>query len=371
MLKKSLFALAGLVVIFGTIVVIKKKQFGPKPAFAFPPEAITSAVAAAQEWEQTVHAVGTLRAHQGVTVASEGQGTVKRLAFESGARVAAGDILLELDADVERAQLASAAARAELAAINAVRARELRASRTIAQSELDAAEATQRQAVADVESLQATLEKKTVRAPFPGRTGIRLVNLGQFLDRGAPIVTLQALDPIFVDFSLPQQRIAEVRTGYLVHLALDARPGVAFEGRVTAISPQIEASTRTFRVEATLGNADEQLSPGMFASVQVIAPATKAVVAIPSTAIYYQPFGDSVFVVKETKDAAGRPVKQVEQRFVRVGEARGDFVQILTGVQPGEEIATSGLFKLSNGRSVFVDNSLAAPVSLTPRPGNS
>lgn len=371
MFKKSLFAFAGLVVIFGAIVVIKQKQLGPKPVFAFPPEAITSAVAAAQEWEQTVHAVGTLRAHQGVTVASEGQGTVKRIAFESGARVAAGDILIELDADVERAQLAAAEARAELAVINATRARELRASRTIAQSELDAAEATHRQAIADVASLRATLEKKTVRAPFPGRTGIRQVNLGQFLDRGAPVVTLQALDPIHVDFSLPQQRIAEVRTGYAVRLTLDARPGVAFAGRVTAISPQIDASTRTFRVEATLANPDEQLSPGMFATVQIVAPTTKAVVAIPSTAIYYQPFGDSIFVVKEGKDAAGHPVKQVEQRFVRLGEARGDFVQLLTGAQPGEEIATSGLFKLSNGRAVLVDNSLAAPVSLTPRPGNS
>ena len=224
----------------------------------------------------------------------------------------------------------------------------------------------------DVKSLQATLEKKSMRAPFTGRVGIRTVNLGQFLDRGNPIVTLQALDPIHVDFWLPQQRVPEIKVGYTVRLAIDARPGVVFEGKVAAISPEIDATSRTVRVEATLANADEQLSPGMFVNVSVVAPEKTGVVAIPAMAIYYQPYGDTVFVAKETKDAkSGQTVKIAEQRFVKVGESHGDFVNILSGVKPGEEVVTTGAFKLSNGRKLFIDNSLAPKAELAPKPANT
>ncbi len=372
MLKKLGFALCGLFLVFGTIFLIKKKQFTPPPPYEMPPESVTTGVVQAQEWERVVAAVGSLRADQGVTVPSEGQGTVKRIAFESGARVQAGDVLLELDSEVERAQLNSAQARAELTQINLNRARELWDRQAISKSDFDSAEAAFKQATADARSLEATIAKKAMRAPFTGRTGIRLVSLGQFLDRGNPIVTLQALDPIHADFSLPQQRVAEIKAGYDVRVTLDAKPGRVFTGKITAISPEIDSTTRTARVESTLSNADEELTPGMFVNVEVIAPGKTAVVAIPSTAVYYQAFGDTVFVVKDVRDEkTGQVAKRAEQRFVKLGEARGDFVRVLSGVKAGEEVVTSGVFKLSNGTKLFVDNSLAPKPELAPKPKNS
>jgi membrane fusion protein, multidrug efflux system len=372
MFKKFVIAGLGLAIVFGVIFAVKKKQFAPPPPFEMPPESVTSGTAQAQEWEHVVTAVGSLRADQGVTVPSEGQGTVKHIAFESGAAVKAGDVLVELDSQVEQAQLASAQARAELLRVNLDRAKELWGRQAISKSDYDSAEAAFKQASADVNSIQATLDKKTMRAPFSGRTGIRLVNLGQFLDRGNPIVTLQSLDPIHADFSLPQQRFGDVKVGYAVQVTLDARPGAVFSGKVTAISPEIDSTTRTFRVETTFANADEQLSPGMFVNITVVAPDKTSVVAIPSTAVYYQPFGDTVFVVKTVKDEkTGQPVKRAEQRFVKLGEARGDFVRVLSGIAAGEELVTSGAFKLSNGMKLIIDNSLAPQAELAPKPKNS
>jgi membrane fusion protein (multidrug efflux system) len=268
--------------------------------------------------------------------------------------------------------LASAQARAELARLNLERAKELWERNAIAKSEFDATDAAFKSATADVASIQANIEKKLVRAPFAGRTGIRMVNLGQFLDRGNPIVTLQSLDPIHVDFSLPQQRLAEVRAGYEVRVTSDALPGRVFNGKVTAINPEIDASTRTFRVQATFANADESLSPGMFVNVQVVAPDKIDVVAVPATAVYFQAFGDSIFVAVEKKDEkSGQMVKRAEQRFVRLGEARGDFVVVESGVKAGEEVVTSGVFKLSNGTKLAIDNSLAPAASLAPKPKNT
>lgn len=373
MTKRFAYVIAALVVaILAVVVLIKKKQFAPPPPWEPLPEAVTSARAEAQEWERVVAAVGSLRADQGVVVPSEGQGAVRAIRFESGSRVEAGAVLVELDADVERAQLAAAQAGAELARLNAARARELWERRAVAQSELDAAEAAAKSAAANVAALEAAIAKKVVRAPFAGRTGIRQVNLGQFLDRGNPVVTLQSLDPIHVDFALPQQRRADLRTGFAVRVAADALPGRVFTGTITAVSPEIDRATRTLRVQATLANADEALSPGMFVNVTVVAPERKAVVAVPATAIYYQAYGDSIFVVVEQKDPrTGEVVKRAEQRFVRLGEARGDFVAVESGVAAGEEVVTSGAFKLSNGTRLVIDNSLAPTPQLAPRPANS
>ena len=372
MFKKFIFAFIALAIVIGAIVAIKARQFAPPPPFEFPPESVTTAKAEAQEWDRGVNAVGSLRADQGVTVSSEGQGIVKHIAFESGARVKVGDVLIELDAEVERAQLAAMQAKAALAEVNIARARDLRERNVISKSEFDAVEATSKQSLADVNSLQAVLEKKTMRAPFSGRVGIRTINLGQFLDRGNPIVTLQALDPIHVDFWIPQQQVSEVAPGYAARITIDARPGMVFEGKIAAVSPEIDATNRTVRVEATFANADEQLSPGMFVNVQVVAPQKTPVIAIPTMAIYYQPYGDTIFVAKETKDAtSGQMVKIAEQRFVKIGETKGDYVNILSGVQPGEEVVTAGAFKLSNGRKLHVDNSLAPKVELAPKPANT
>lgn len=372
MFKKFVLAFIGLAVVLGTIVAIKARQFAPPPPFEFPPESVTTAHAEAQEWDHGVNAVGSLRADQGVMVSSEGQGVVKLIGFESGARVKAGDVLVELDSAVERAQLAAMQAKAELAEVNIARARDLLERNVISKSEFDAVDATNKQSLADVKSLQAALEKKTMRAPFSGRVGIRTVNLGQFLDRGNPIVTLQALDPIHVDFWLPQQQVSEIAPGYTARVTIDAHPGVVFEGKIAAISPELDATSRTVRVEATLANADEQLSPGMFVNVQVVAPKKTHVVAVPTMAIYYQPYGDTIFIAKETKDAhSGQMVKIAEQRFVKVGETKGDFVNILSGVQAGEEVVTTGVFKLSNGRKLHIDNSLAPKAELAPKPANT
>jgi membrane fusion protein (multidrug efflux system) len=372
MKKKFLFALLGLGVVFGAIFLVKKKQFAAPPPFQMPPEGVTTAAVMAQDWDHTINSVGTLRADQGVTVSSEGQGAIRKIAFESGAVVKAGDVLVELDTDVERAQLEAAQSRAELSRLTLERARSLWDRAAMAKSEFDTADAAFKQAVADVESLKAVLEKKTMRAPFSGRVGIRQVNLGQFLDRGNPIVTLQALDPIHVDFSLPQQRLADCKVGYVARVTSDSRPGLVFTGTITAISPQIDATTRTITVEATFKNADEQLSPGMFVNVEVVAPEQDHVVAIPATAVYYQAFGDSVFVVKDVKDEkTGQVSKHAEQRFVRLGRTQGDFVAVLSGVKDGEEVVTTGAFKLSNGTTLLIDNSLAPKAELQPTPKNS
>lgn len=373
MTKKFAYVILGLVVaILAVVVVIKMKQFAPPPPWEPMPEAVTTARAEAQEWERLVTAVGSLRADQGVVVPSEGQGAVRAIRFESGQKVEAGAVLVELDADVERAQLAAAQADAELSRLNAGRARELWERRAIAQSELDAAEAAAKSALANVAALEAAIAKKTVRAPFAGRTGIRMVNLGQFLDRGNPVVTLQSLDPVHVDFSLPQQRRADLSPGFAVRVTVDALPGRTFAGTVTAVSPEIDRATRTLKVQATLANAGEELSPGMFVNVAVVAPERKAVVAVPATAIYYQAYGDSIFVAVEKKDEkTGETVKRAEQRFVRLGETRGDFVAIESGVQAGEEVVTTGAFKLSNGTKLVIDNSLAPQPQLAPKPANT
>lgn len=373
MSKKFAYIIAGLVAaILVAVVLVKKKQFQPPPAFEFPPEAVTTAVAQSQEWERLVNAVGSLRADQGVIVPSEGQGAVRQICFESGQKVGAGALLVELDADVERAQLASAQARAELARLNVERARELWGRNAIAKSELDAADAAFKGAASDVLSLEAAIAKKSVRAPFAGRTGIRQVNLGQFLDRGNPVVSLQSLDPILVDFALPQQRLAEVRHGHQVRVTADALPGRVFVGTINAINPEVDSATRTVRVQATLANADEALNPGMFVNVQVVSPQKRSVVIVPATAVYFQAYGDSIFVAAQRKDEkSGQTVKVAEQRFVRLGEHRGDFVAIDSGIAAGDEVVTSGAFKLSNGTKLAVDNSLAPAASLAPKPKNS
>lgn len=373
MSKKFAYLIAaGVLAIVVVVVLVKMKQFAPPPPWEPMPEGVTSARAEAQEWERLIPAVGSLRADQGVTVSSEGQGAVRHIRFESGQKVAAGDLLVELDTDAERAQLASAQARAELARLNVARARELFERSAIAKSEFDAAEATAKGAEADVAALQAVIAKQGIRAPFTGRTGIRQINLGQFLDRGNPVVSLQSLDPIHVDFSLPQQRLSEVRTGYKVRLTSDAVPNRVFEGTITAINPQIDTATRTFRIQATLANADEALSPGMFVNVQIVAPEKRKVVAVPSTAVYFQAYGDSIFVAVEKKnEKTGQMEKYAEQRFVRLGESRGDYIAIEQGVQPGEEVVTSGAFKLSNGTKLLIDNSLAPATKLAPTPANT
>ncbi len=363
MLRAFLLVFVILGVVVMGVLTVKKKQFEPPPPFAFPPETVTSHIAEELQWQDSISSVGTLRASQGAIISAEVSGTIWEIHFQSGQTVAKGDLLFELDTSSEQAELASAEATLNLAQLNLKRAQELRQSRTISQSELDTVVAQASEAKAEVNRISANLDKKRVVAPFSGRLGIRQVDIGEYLNPGTAVVSLQSMDPIYVDFSLPQQQISKVNEGYSIRLALDTYPDLQFKGNVEAIDPDLDETNRMFRVRAALANKQGMLRPGMFANVEVVQPQPSTVVAVPSTSVYYQAYGNTIFVIK---DKEGQSV--VEQRFVKLGKAIGDFVSISEGIQAGEEVVTSGVFKLSNGRSVTVDNSKAFEVSMNPQP---
>ncbi len=338
-------------------------------AFVPPPETVSSFAARAEKWQETLDAIGSITAVQGVNVTTEIAGTVREIAFESGAVVAPGDLLVRLDTSSEEAQLRAIEAQTDLARINAERVRRLRADSTVSQSELDTAESTLSQDQANADAIRAAIGKKTIRAPFAGKLGIRLVNLGEYLDTGKPIVSLQSLSPVYVNFSLPQQELARIKTGMRVRLTTDTYADRQFEGALTAINPELDPSTRSIGLQATLENADQLLRPGMFARVQVLLPSEQAVLAVPATSVLSAPFGDSVFVIEaQTGTNGAGPGQVVRQQFIRTGAARGDFVSIETGLKPGERVVSSGLFKLRNGMSVVEDNTLVPPAGENPRP---
>lgn len=336
-----------------------------------PPEAVTTAEVREETWRPSLNAVGSFAAVQGVTLASEVTGTVSRINFDSGAEVPAGAVLVELDTSVEEAQLASALAKAELARLNLARAKSLREQNTNSQSELDSFEAQSEQAFAEVANIRAVIAKRRVSAPFAGRVGIRQVNLGQFLAVGTPIVSLQSLDPIYVNFSLPQQNLAQLSEGLGARVSTDVYPGREFSGKVTAINPDLDAATRSVKLQITLANPAGLLRPGMFGSVAVDLPVADQVLIIPATSVLYAPYGDTVFIVEDGKDAAGVPQKTVRQQFVRLGVTRGDFVAVTSGLKLGDTIVSAGVFKLRNGVAISVDNSLAPDARIAPTPTDS
>lgn len=376
MIKKILLTLAGLLLLIGTLAGVKLLQFKTMSAagadFAPPPEVVTTIEVKRDIWQPTLNAIGSVAAVQGVTLSAEEAGTVRRIAFESGATVRAGQLLVEFDVQVEQAQLRSAEATAELARANLARARELRPKNMMSQADLDAANAQAKQAEAQIDNYRAVIAKKTLYAPFAGRTGIRQVNLGQFLNVGDPIVSLQSLDPVYVDFALPQQRLAQLKVGMTVQVATDAFPGQPFTGELSAINPEVELATRNVRLRATLANPQGLLRPGMFVTVAAELPDTEPVLMIPATAVLYAPYGDSVFVVEEKKDEkTGAAGKVLNQRFVHLGRTRGDFVVVTSGLEASQTIVTTGVFKLRNGMSVVVDNKLAPDFQFAPKPANS
>lgn len=379
MIRKTLLFLAGLVgfaaIIAGPLFLVKTAQFRAMgeaaEAMVPPPTVVTAAPAEKMTWGNSLQSPGTLAAVQGVTVAAEMPGKIVKLAFEPGATVKAGDLLVQMDVTTEAAQLRAAEAAAALAKANFERARELRQSNTNSQAELDAAEAQSKQAIAQADGIRTIIEKKAIRAPFAGRLGLRLVNLGQILREGDPITTLQTLDPIYVNFALPQQRLSQLDRGGTVRVTTDAAPGKTFEGTINAISPELDAATRSIRVQATIANSDEKLRAGMFANVEVVLPTKTDVLAIPATAILYAPYGDSVFVVDEKEGKDGKKMQVLRQQFVRLGGARGDFVNVVDGLKPGEQVVTSGVFKLRPGMPVKIDNKLALPAKLQPNPKNA
>jgi membrane fusion protein, multidrug efflux system len=372
---RTLGLLAAVILVVGGIWVYKFSTLralqARMSAMTLPPAAVSTVIAQTAVWQNQFHSVGSLAAVQGVTVSNQIEGAVAKIAFTSGQRVKAADLLIQQDVSTDEALLSGLAAQADLAKITLDRARELRASNTNSQADLDSAEAQSRAAISAVDNQRALIGKKTICAPFSGQLGIRQVDLGQFLPAGGTIVTLQALDPIYVNFSLPQQDVANLHVGQAVRVAVDSFPGVVFEGKVNAVNPLVDNATRNLQVQATIPNADERLLPGMFAGVDLVLPHEDHFVTLPETAIVYNPYGDAVYVVEHTKDASGGEQLVARQHFVTLGDTRGDEVAILKGVNAGDEIVTAGQLKLHNGAPVVINNSVQPPVNQAPTPPNT
>lgn len=373
MKKKGLLAFVGVLLLAAALGGIKflqiQRMIAQGNSFAPPPATVTTASVTSAKWEQRLTAVGSLEAVQGVTVAAELSGKINRIAFEPGVHVAAGDLLVQQDTSSEEAQLRSDQASLALKKANYDRARELLAQKVVTQAAYDQARAEYEQARAAIDNVRSIIAKKTIRAPFAGRLGIRLVNLGQILEAGQAIVSLQALDPIFVNFQLPQQQIGRIRPGFPIRITADALPGDGIEGRITAINPYVDEETRNLGIQATVDNRQEHLRPGMFADVAVLLPQENQVMVIPTTAVLYAPYGDSVFIVEEAPAEGEAPAgPALRQQFVRLGDQRGDYVAVRSGLEKGDAVVSTGVFKYRNGQRVRVDNSLSPEFSLSPEP---
>ena len=374
MVKRMIGMLTATLLIVAALGFVKFQQIqtaiAEGAAFQPPPEAVTTVVAQQEEWPLTLSAIGTVAAVQGVTVSADLPGTVERIFFDSGRAVRAGDVLARLDTRQEQAQLAAIHARRELASTTFARVEELLKEKVISKAEFDRATAELQQTEAELGEIKAVIERKTIRAPFSGVLGIRQVNLGQYLAGGDPLVTLQSLNPIYVNFGVPQQSAGQMPVGRVVKVATSDL-GIERSGRVTALDSIVDEATRNIQVQATFPNPDGKLRPGMFVQTEVLLGPSQQVVVLPASAINYAPYGDSVFVVADLKGEDGKSYRGVRQQLVKVGPARGDQVAIVTGVKPGEEVVTSGLFKLRNGAAVQINNAVRPGNSPAPKPGNS
>ncbi|MFN0064444.1 MAG: efflux RND transporter periplasmic adaptor subunit [Myxococcaceae bacterium] len=366
------FGILGLLLVVGLLVGIKASQIVAMiqagKAFVPPPEAVTSTKAERSTWRGTREAIGSLVAVRGVTLGAEVPGRVLQISFESGSSVKQGQVLVRLDASIEQAQLESARAEAALAQLNLTRAYGLREGGANTPADLETAQARGKQAEAAAASLLASLSKKVIRAPFDGRITIRQVELGQIVSPGTPIASLHSVSPIYAEFSLPQQALAEVKQGQKVSMRTDIFPNETWEGEVAIINAEVDTATRNVRVRAEFKNTDGRLAPGMFANVEVLSPEARQVTVIPATAVLYAPYGDSVYVLEQQPGPDGKTGLVARQRFVRLGERRGDFVAVVSGLEPDETVVSSGAFKLRNGMSVVVNNALAPAAELAPKP---
>ena len=382
---RILIVIVGLLLLVGTLGFIKFSQIsmlmnmGKEMAKAGPPpESVSSSVATAQAWQSEMTAVGTVAPVKGVALSNDSPGVVTKVDFESGDMVKQGQVLVELDTSVERAQLASAIVHHYLAVINVSRSRALVKEQVTSQSQLDLDESTVKSTAVDADTIQAQINRKIVRAPFSGRLGIRAVNVGQYLNSGTTLTVLQAVGAVFVDFSLPQQQLTTLKNGMPVKVTIEGSSGPAVDGTIAAVDPTIDSNTRMIKLRAAIPNPDEKLTPGMFADVAVILPDRGTVVTVPLTAVVHAAFGDSVFIVEDKKadspgaktTADGKPIKNARQQFIRLGEARGDFASVLDGVKAGDEVVSAGAFKLRNNSPILVDNTLQAKPELNPKPEN-
>jgi len=375
MAKRMMLMLSVSVVVLTVLGFVKFQQFqaaaGQAAAFQPPPAAVTTIVARQDEWPASLSVIGTTAAVQGVTVSADMPGIVDRISFESGRAVRHGDVLVELDTRQEQAQLAAAEAQRDLARLNFERLEGLVTDGAISGADYDRAAAEQKQTEARAGEIRAAIARKTIRAPFSGTLGIRQVNLGQYLAGGDAVVPLQSLHPIYVNFGVPQQDTARVRIGRTLRVTADELSGVEFVGRVTALDAVVNQATRNVQVQATVPNPDGKLRPGMFVQTTVVTGATRAIVAIPASAISYAPFGDSVFIVTDLKGPDGRTYRGVRQQFVKIDGTRGDQVAVVSGVEAGDEVVTSGVFKLRNGAAVQVNNKVQPGNNPSPKPQDS
>ncbi|HEV2699263.1 MAG TPA: efflux RND transporter periplasmic adaptor subunit [Terriglobales bacterium] len=375
MLKRMLLMLAVVIALLGGLGLVKYRQFQAfkvqGASFSPPPTAVTTVIAKREAWPSTLNVIGTAQAIQGVTVSADLPGTVAKINFDSGKSVRAGDVLVELDTRQERAQLAAAESDRDLARINYGREQQLVKEGVVPRTEFDNALAQQKSTEARVGEIQATIDRKTIRAPFSGILGIRQVNLGQYLAAGQAIVSLQSLNPIYVNFGIPQQEAQRVKIGRTLHVTSDDLPGVQFPGRVTAVDSVVDQTTRNLQVQSTLENPKAKIRPGMYVQVQVGVGASRDVISLPASAIAYAPYGNSVYVVSQMKDPQGKEYKGVRQQFVTVAGTRGDQVAVVSGLNAGDEVVSSGAFKLRNGAPVVVNNTVQPPNSPKPNPEES
>jgi membrane fusion protein (multidrug efflux system) len=371
MLRRMLLVLGITALLLAGLGFVKFRQvkgaMAAQAGFQPPPEAVTTMVAREEVWPATINAIGSVAAIHGVTVSADLPGIVQKINFESGKPVSAGDILVQLDTREEQAQLTTAEAQQAFANMNYRRAEELVKAGVISHEEHDRVTADQRAADAKVAEIKATIARKTIRAPFSGILGIRQVNLGQYLSGGSPIVPLQALDPIYVNFSVPQQAIAKLKPGQTVRAAPDESGAAEFTGRVTAVDSVVDPATRNVQVQATFPNREHKLHPGMFVQTKLSLGSDQTAITLPASSISYAPYGDSVFIVQDMKGPKGETYRGVRQQFVKLGPTRGDQVAVLSGIKPGEEVVTSGLFKLRNGAAVKANNTVQPSNSATPK----
>jgi membrane fusion protein (multidrug efflux system) len=366
----GLIAIAVVVIGIKALQIVTMISSGKK--MVPPPTTVTSAKVEKGDWEPILTAVGSISPVQGAMISAELAGTVSDVQFENGASVKKGDVLLKLDASSEQAQLRSADADAALAKNDFDRARDLSARKVISAAEFDAAQSKFTQKKAAIDNMRALIDKKEIHAPFDGVAGIRTVNPGQMVKVGDPLVSLQTLDRVYVDFSMPQQQMADLKAGLPIKVTTDAIPGREFEGKLTAVNSSIDSTTRNVTLQATLDNPDHALRSGMFARVKVLLPQKNPTLFIPATAVAYAPYGNSVYVIEKKHDEkTKKDALIIRQQFVRTGEARGDFVAVTEGLKAGDQIVSTGVFKLRNGLDVVVDNTLAPNPQLAPRPADS
>lgn len=375
MWSKMFIMLGVFIVVVGSLAAVKTVEIQQAIAngakMAPPPPAITTAVVLEEEWPDTLLAIGTVQAVQGVQVSSEVDGRVTAIFFDSGEKVQAGQVLVQLDTSIEEAELASAQAQADLAKIDGQRSRELRATDAVPQSHLDAALAEERRSQAVVEQIKAIIAKKQVKAPFAGRLGLRQVNLGQNLRAGDPVAALETFDQVYINFALPQQHLSRLSLGQKVRVTVDAFLQQEFPGMITAINPRVDDATRNIMIQATLPNPEDLLLPGMYARVEVKTGESPVLVTIPASAISYNPYGDAVYVLDDVELPDGSKARGVRQVFVKLGPSRGDQVAVLSGLSAGQEIATSGIMKLRNNTPVQVNNEIQPSASAAPQPVES